>query len=189
MNVQESEKRPAAIVKPGYTGFKRIVKATGFSIAGLRAAWRQESAFRQECVLALALVPCAFWLAETWTQAALLIAATGLVLVVELLNSAVEAVVDRLGDEWHELAGRAKDMGSAAVFVGLVLLAATWALVAWIALRANCALNAELFMSKALIGSRQAADFRRQGRGAAGGTGAAMRCWTRAPQRRVRASA
>ena len=117
-------------MKPGYTGLKRIVRATGFSLVGLRTAWRHESAFRQECVLALVLVPSALWLAETWTQAALLIAATGLVLVVELLNSAIEAVVDRLGDEWHELAGRAKDMGSAAVFVSLVLLAATWALVA-----------------------------------------------------------
>ena len=117
-------------MKPGYTGLKRIIRATGFSLVGLRTAWRHESAFRQECVLALVLVPSALWLAETWTQAALLIAATGLVLVVELLNSAIEAVVDRLGDEWHELAGRAKDMGSAAVFVSLVLLAATWALVA-----------------------------------------------------------
>ena len=117
-------------MKPGYTGLKRIVRATGFSLVGLRTAWRHESAFRQECGLALVLVPSALWLAETWTQAALLIAATGLVLVVELLNSAIEAVVDRLGDEWHELAGRAKDMGSAAVFVSLVLLAATWALVA-----------------------------------------------------------
>ena len=117
-------------MKPGYTGLKRIARATGFSLLGLRAAWRHEPAFRQECVLALVLVPGALWLADTWTQAALLIAATGLVLVVELLNSAVEAVVDRLGDEWHELAGRAKDMGSAAVFVSLVLLAATWALVA-----------------------------------------------------------
>ena len=117
-------------MKPGYTGLKRIIRATGFSLVGLRIAWRHESAFRQECVLALVLVPSALWLAETWTQAALLIAATGLVLVVELLNSAIEAVVDRLGDEWHELAGRAKDMGSAAVFVSLMLLAATWALVA-----------------------------------------------------------
>ena len=80
--------------------------------------------------MAVVLVPCAFWLAETWHQAALLIAATGLVLVVELLNSAVEAAVDRIGDERHELAGRAKDLGSAAVFVSLVLLATTWALVA-----------------------------------------------------------
>ena len=117
-------------MKPGHAGLARIVNATSYSIAGLRSAWRHESAFRQECLLAVALVPCAFWLAETWSQAALLIAATGLVLVVELLNSAVEAAVDRIGDERHELAGRAKDLGSAAVFVSLVLLATTWTLVA-----------------------------------------------------------
>ena len=117
-------------MKPGHTGLARIVNATSYSVAGLRSAWRHESAFRQECMLALVLVPCAFWLAETWSQAALLIAAVGLVLVVELLNSAVEAAVDRLGDEFHELAGRAKDLGSAAVFVSLVVLATTWVLVA-----------------------------------------------------------
>ena len=117
-------------MKPGHTGLARIVNATLYSVAGLRSAWRHESAFRQECVLALVLVPCAFWLVETWSGAALLIAATGLVLVVELLNSAVEAAVDRLGDEFHELAGRAKDLGSAAVFVSLVVLGTTWALVA-----------------------------------------------------------
>ena len=117
-------------MKPGYTGLRRVAKATGFSLRGLRAAWRQEAAFRQECGLALVLAPCAVWLAETWTQAALLIAATLLVLVVELLNSAVEAVVDRVGHERHELSERAKDMGSAAVFLSMALAAATWALVA-----------------------------------------------------------
>ena len=117
-------------VKPGATGLGRIVKATGFSIGGLRSAWRHESAFRQECAIALVLVPCAFLLAETYTQAALLIAVTALVLVTELLNSAVEAVVDRIGPEHHELAGRAKDMGSAAVFVSLVVVLVTWTLVA-----------------------------------------------------------
>ena len=117
-------------MKPGHTGLKRIILAAGFSMLGLRAAWRHESAFRQECVLALVLLPCAFLLAETLTQAALLIATTGLVLVVELLNSAVEAVVDRGGHEHDELAGRAKDMGAAAVFASLVILVVTWALVA-----------------------------------------------------------
>ena len=115
---------------PGRTGLTRIVKAAGFSMLGLRSAWRHEAAFRQECVIGLVLVPCAFLLAETWTQAALLIAVTGLVPVIELLNSAVEAVVDRIGREHHELAGRAKDMGSAAVFASLVVVAATWGLVA-----------------------------------------------------------
>ena len=116
--------------KPGYGGVARIVKAMRFSALGLRSAWRYETAFRQECLLAIILLPCAFLLAETHTQAALLIAATGLVLVTELLNSAVEAVVDRIGAEQHPLAGRAKDMGSAAVFVSLVIALATWSLVA-----------------------------------------------------------
>lgn len=116
--------------KPGDTGLVRIVKAAHYSMLGFRSAWRYESAFRQECTLAIILVPCAFLLAETFTQAALLIAATGLVLVTELLNSAVEAVVDRIGHEHHQLAGQAKDMGSAAVFVSLVIVVVTWVLVA-----------------------------------------------------------
>ncbi len=118
------------MAKPGYTGVVRIFKAAGFSMRGFRMAWRHESAFRQECAIVAILAPCAFLLAETWTQAALLIAAAGLVLVAELLNSAVEAVVDRIGHEHHELAGQAKDMGSAAVFVSLVVVVVTWTLVA-----------------------------------------------------------
>ena len=118
------------MIKPGYTGLVRIAKAARFSILGFRSAWRYESAFRQECTLAVILVPCAFLLAETYTQAALLIAAIGLVLVTELLNSAIEAVVDRIGHEHHQLAGQAKDMGSAAVFVSLVIVLVTWSLVA-----------------------------------------------------------
>lgn len=117
-------------MKLGHTGLTRIVKATGFSLRGLQAAWRFETAFRQECVIALLLLPLAFWLAETLAQAALLIFAVGLVLVTELLNSAIEAVVDRFGSERNELAARAKDMGSAAVFVSLAMLVATWGLVA-----------------------------------------------------------
>lgn len=108
---------------------RRIVNATGYSLQGLRAAWRHEAAFRQECVVAALLVPCAFWLGENLAQTALLLAVLGLVLVVELLNSAVEATVDRIGTERHPLAGRAKDMGSAAVFVSLLLAAVVWALV------------------------------------------------------------
>ncbi len=104
--------------------------AAGFSASGLRAAWRFEAAFRQECALALVLTPSAFLLAESWAQAALLVAATLAVLVVELLNSAIEAVVDLVAPEAHELAGRAKDLGAAAVFVSLLLAAAVWALVA-----------------------------------------------------------
>ena len=118
------------MAKPGHQGLRRVVRATGFSLRGIKAAWRFEAAFRQECGIALVLVPAAFWLAETLTQAALLIAAAGLVLVTELLNSALEAAVDRIGSERHELAARAKDMGSAAVFVSLAILVATWGLVA-----------------------------------------------------------
>ena len=118
------------MTKPGATGLVRIAKAARFSLLGFRSAWRYESAFRQECTLAVILVPCAFLLAETFTQAALLIAAIGLVLVTELLNSAIEAVVDRIGHEHHQLAGQAKDMGSAAVFVSLVIVLVTWSLVA-----------------------------------------------------------
>lgn len=118
------------MVKPGHTGIKRLLMAAGFSASGLRAAWRFEAAFRQECALALVLTPSAFLLAETWTQAALLVAATLAVLVVELLNSAIEAVVDLVAPEAHELAGRAKDLGAAAVFVSLLLATAVWVLVA-----------------------------------------------------------
>lgn len=111
-------------------GWARIARATGYSVRGLRAAWQREAAFRQECVAALVLLPCAFLLAQTWTQAALLLGSIGLVLVVELLNSAVEATVDRIGEEPHELAGVAKDLGSAAVFASLVIGGLIWALVA-----------------------------------------------------------
>ena len=117
--------------KPGQAaGWARIARATRFSMRGLRAAWRREAAFRQECVAGLVLLPCAFLLAETFTQAALLLGSAGLVLVVELLNSAVEATVDRIGEEPHELAGVAKDLGSAAVFASLATAALIWVLVA-----------------------------------------------------------
>jgi len=111
-------------------GIRRLLAATGYSLAGLRAAWRHEAAFRQEVVLALVLAPLAFWLGETSLQRLLLLGSCLLVLVVELLNSAIEAVVDRIGPELHELSGRAKDLGSAAVFLSLLLAAAAWAVVA-----------------------------------------------------------
>jgi len=116
--------------KPGYTGLTRVIKATQFSVQGLRAAWRHESAFRQECTVTILLIPVAFWLASSWAQAAILLAMCILVLIVELLNSAVEAVVDRIGPEHHDLAGQAKDMGSAAVFLSLVMMLGTWGTVA-----------------------------------------------------------
>ena len=117
-------------MKPAHTGLARLGRATIYSMRGLRAAWQGEAAFRLECLAAVVLVPSAFILAETLVQAALPIASIGLVLVVELLNSAIEAAVDRIGNEHHVLAGRAKDLGSAAVFVSLSIAIVTWALVA-----------------------------------------------------------
>lgn len=113
------------------TGLKRIVNATFFSVAGLRAAWKNEAAFRQECVLAFVLLPAAFWLGQTAVERSLLIGSVLLVLIVELLNSAVESVVDRIGTDHHSLSGRAKDQGSAAVLVSLTLTVTVWALIAW----------------------------------------------------------
>jgi diacylglycerol kinase (ATP) len=117
--------------KPGNTGLRRIVNATFFSLSGLRVAWRNEAAFRQECALAAVLTPIAFWLGRTAVERSLLVGTCLVVLIVELLNSAVEAVVDRIGTEHHALSGHAKDLGSAAVFVSLALTLVVWALVAW----------------------------------------------------------
>ena len=105
----------------GHTGLERVVRATGHSLDGLRSAWRGESAFRQECVLAVVMLPLSFWLGRGWLEAALLAGTVVLVLVVELLNSAIEATVDRIGYETHELAKKAKDFASAAVMLALLL--------------------------------------------------------------------
>lgn len=100
-----------------------------FSAQGFGHAWRYEAAFRQELILCAVLVPVALWLGDDGLERLLLIGSCALVLIVELLNSAVEAAIDRVGHERHELSGRAKDLGSAAVFVSLLLAAATWATV------------------------------------------------------------
>src|SRR5262249_10936554 len=102
------------MAKPGNTGFRPVVNATFYSITGLRAAWRNEAAFRQECVAVVVLIPIAVWLGQNAVQRALLLSSCVLVLIVELLNTAVEFVVDRVGTDHHELSGRAKDLGSAA---------------------------------------------------------------------------
>ncbi|WP_126456495.1 diacylglycerol kinase [Sulfuriflexus mobilis] len=109
--------------------FDRLYKACGYSLVGLRAAYRNEQAFRQEVWLGLILVPLAFYLTASPIERSLLIGAWLLVMITELLNSAIEAVVDRFGDEWHELAGRAKDIASAAVFLSLVLALLVWFLI------------------------------------------------------------
>ena len=115
--------------KPGKTGFARVVDAFGYSMKGLAACWRYEAAFRQEVVLGIVLLPVAFWLARSHIELILLIITIFLVLMAELANSSVEAVVDRTGSEKHELSGRAKDIGSALVFVSLVLLGLVWGIV------------------------------------------------------------
>lgn len=112
------------------TGWRRLWKATGYSIAGLKAAWRNEAAFRQELVIVLILLPTALWLGENFSQRALLIFSLLAVLMVELLNSAIETVVDRIGSEQNELSGRAKDLGSAAVMISLVAAGVVWGLIA-----------------------------------------------------------
>jgi diacylglycerol kinase (ATP) len=114
--------------KTGVTGIKRIINAFGYSMKGLRAAFKHESAFRQETVLLIILLPIAFLLGQNIVDYSILIGSLMLVLIVELLNSAVEAVVDRVGDEHHKLAGRAKDIGSAAVFVALVNVGVIWSM-------------------------------------------------------------
>lgn len=113
------------------TGIKRIILAGGYSLLGIKAAFRHEAAFRQELLLALILIPLAFWLNIDSTQRIILIAVVVLVLIVELLNSAIEAIVDRIGTEHHELSGRAKDLGSAAVFAALLLAGYAWCDVLW----------------------------------------------------------
>ena len=114
------------MVKKPNTGFKRLYKAAGFSWKGLMAAFKNEAAFRQELLLALILVPTAFYLDVTQLERILMVAVIVLTMVVELINTAIEAVVDRIGSEHHELAGVAKDTGSAAVFVCMMLAFYVW---------------------------------------------------------------
>ena len=113
----------------GKTGLKRLINAAGYSIDGFKAAYRHEDAFRQEVWLALLLIPTACLLPVPWLGRGLMIASVLLVLVVELLNSAIEAVVDRVSLESHRLAKRAKDIGSAAVLVSLLSVVVVWACV------------------------------------------------------------
>ncbi|MCP4766135.1 MAG: diacylglycerol kinase [Gammaproteobacteria bacterium] len=113
----------------GNKGIIRIIKASGYSWQGLCAAWRHEAAFRQEIWLAVVMIPLGLYLGDSGAEKALLIGSVLVVLLVEILNSAIEAVVDRFGDEQHELSGRAKDMASAAVALALVLMVVVWILV------------------------------------------------------------
>jgi diacylglycerol kinase (ATP) len=106
-------------------GLDRIRHAAGFSMAGLRAGW-SETAFRQEAIAALVLIPASLWLGRAWAEVALLAGSVLLVLIVELLNTGIETAIDRIGPEWHDLSKRAKDMGSAAVLLACVLCGGIW---------------------------------------------------------------
>ena len=113
----------------GKTGLRRVLNAIGYSISGLASAFRNEDAFRQEVLLAVILVPLGLWLGPSGPTKAILVASVLLVLIVELLNSAVEAAVDRVSLDRHRLAKRAKDIGSAAVFVSIVNAFVVWFLI------------------------------------------------------------
>ena len=111
------------------TGFTRIIKAVGYSWQGLCAAYRNEAAFRQEVWLCSVMIPLGLYLGQSGVEKALLVSSVILIALVEILNSALEAVVDRFGEEHHELSGRAKDMGSAAVALAFILMISVWSLV------------------------------------------------------------
>ena len=117
--------------KPGNTGIIRIMRATRYSYQGLSHAVRHEAAFRQELVLLVIAAPVGIWMGRSLLEHLLLLGSLLCVLIVELLNSAIEAAIDRHGNEQHELSGRAKDLGSAAVFMSLVLCGLVWGAIAW----------------------------------------------------------
>lgn len=112
------------------TGLKRLVLAFGYSSHGFKVGW-QEPAFRQEALAAIVLLPLALWLGNTWLEQAMLVGAVVAVMVVELLNTAIEAAIDRVGPEWHDLSKKAKDLGSAAVLMSLVFCAWVWTSALW----------------------------------------------------------
>ena len=118
-------------MKPGLSGMARIIAAAGNSIRGIRDAWKYESAFRQDTALSTLLLLLSFWLAQTLVEWLLLIMPLFLLLIVEILNSAIENTVDRVGEEHHVLSGRAKDMASSAVMFCLILIAVVWLSMAW----------------------------------------------------------
>lgn len=110
-------------------GLTRVIHAFGYSLQGFRACFRHEAAFRQEVLIALIVIPLGVWLGESGVEKALLVGSWVLVMIVELINSAIEATVDRFGPEHHKLSGRAKDIGSASVFLSITLAIVIWALI------------------------------------------------------------
>lgn len=125
MQSSDPSHRAPANPQKARSGLNRIWHATGYSIAGLRAGWN-EKAFRQEALAAVILVPLSFWLGHGWVEVALLAGSVVIVMIVELLNTGIETAIDRIGPEWHNLSKRAKDMGSAAVLLSLLLCIGIW---------------------------------------------------------------
>jgi diacylglycerol kinase (ATP) len=121
---------PAVNPQKARKGLERVWHATLISLHGLRAGW-SEPAFRQEAIISIVMIPAAFWLGRSWVEVALLAGSSVLVMIVELLNTAVEAAIDRIGPEWHDLSKRAKDMGSAAVLLSLTLCVGIWVAALW----------------------------------------------------------
>lgn len=126
-----NEQNPQSSAPPKPTGIKRIGLAFIYSFDGFRAAWRGEAAFRQEVALAAVLLPCSIFLGQNAIEYSVLVGSVLLVLIVELLNSAIEATVDRIGMDRHPLAKNAKDMGSAAVLVSLTIVVLVWGAIAY----------------------------------------------------------
>ena len=122
-----SRREPPAPANPqkARTGLNRLWHAAGYSLEGLRAGWN-EKAFRQEAIAAMAMLPTSVWLGKNWVETALLAGSVVLVMIVELLNTGIETAIDRIGPEWHDLSKRAKDMGSAAVLLALLLCMGIW---------------------------------------------------------------
>jgi diacylglycerol kinase (ATP) len=130
MSALPQQPNPVVNTQKARKGFDRVWHATLISLYGLRAGW-DEPAFRQEAIFSFVLIPTAFWLGRTWVEVALLACSVLLVMIVELLNTAVEAAIDRIGPEWHDLSKRAKDMGSAAVLLSLLVCGGIWFAALW----------------------------------------------------------
>lgn len=128
--MNEPQHQTSANPQKARKGLSRILHAGGYSIQGLLAGWG-ETAFRQEAIASFVLLPLAFFLGQDWVEVALLCGGVLLVMIVELLNTAVESAIDRIGPEWHDLSKRAKDMGSAAVLLSLLLCGGIWLAAIW----------------------------------------------------------
>jgi diacylglycerol kinase (ATP) len=130
MTTTPPQRREAPDAQKQRQGLSRLRHALGYSIEGLRAGWH-EAALRQEMIAAVVLLPLSFWVGRSWLETAVLCASVVLVMVVELLNTGIETAIDRIGPEWHALSKRAKDMGSAAVLLSLLLCGGIWAAALW----------------------------------------------------------